>query len=91
MNQFQCAELEKILQIVFKSAEGVRSSLSQMNEILIDAVGVDGYAWSGEEAIRFKNAWEALAIDIPEYIQIVENQALNIEMVLNKVRETEQK
>ncbi len=91
MNQFQILELEKILKVVYRSTEGVRTSLNQMNLLFQDAIGDNGYAWSGEEALRFKAAWNGLVDDIPEYINIVENQATNIELALSKVQEIEEK
>ena len=76
-------ELKRIIEVV-------GSSLDTINNEIVEAVGVEGRAWTGEAAISFRNSWDEMASNIKEYKSIVSNQLSNIQTSVDAMAQTEE-
>jgi len=82
-------EIEEKLSKIVTDGENTKLNLDGINSLIQQSVGADGVAWSGESATAFRNSWDELASEIPEFIQTVENQATNVQGMLTKTKETD--
>jgi len=85
-NVVNYGELEAELSTITTAAEETKTNLDAMNRVISDAVGADGAAWSGDSAAAFRESWDGLAAEIPDFIQTVQNQVSNLESMLNKTK-----
>ena len=70
--------------------EVAESSLDTINNEIVEAVGVEGRAWTGNAAISFRNSWDELAGNIRENKTIINTQLSNIQVAVDKMRQTEE-
>ena len=88
MNKFDFLGIKEVIDNLKKAEEQASSSLDIMDNTIKDSVGVDGYAWRGEEANNFRNSWDQLSKDIREYKKILNEQIISIENILDKMKES---
>lgn len=77
------------LDTITKDGEATKTNLEAMDNLIQDSVGNGGKAWSGESAAAFRASWDNLAADLPDFITTVQNQARNIENMLEKTHESD--
>ena len=77
------------LSTIENDGEATKTNLEAMDNLIQDAVGNGGKAWSGESAAAFRASWDNLAADLPEFITTVQNQARNVDSMLVKTQESD--
>ena len=89
-NEIDFEGIKSILDEIKRSTEAVESSLDTINNEIVEAVGVEGRAWTGMAAIDFRHSWDELASNIKEYKSIINNQMANIQVAMDKMQQTEE-
>ena len=77
------------LDTIKSDGDATKTNLEAMDNLIQDSVGNGGKAWSGESAAAFRASWDNLAAELPDFITTVQNQALNIESMLEKTQQTD--
>lgn len=83
-------EIKEQLGVIEKSCEETQTSLKAIDTEIKQSVGADGAAWSGNSANEFRTSWDNLADELPTFINYVNTQAKNIEMMLTKTQATDE-
>ena len=89
-NEIDFEGIKSIIDQLKKATEQVESSLDTINEEIVEAVGIEGRAWTGEAAVSFRNSWDELATNIKEYKAVLNNQIGNIQLAMDKMNQTEE-
>lgn len=89
-NEIDFDGIKNIIDQLKKATEQVESSLDAINNEIVEAVGMEGRAWTGESAISFRNSWDELATNIKEYKVVINNQINNVQMAMDRMNQTEE-
>ena len=89
-NEIDFEGIKSITGELKRATEQAELSLDTINNEIVEAVGVEGRAWTGDAAISFRNSWDELASNIKEYKTIINNQISNIETAVEKMKGTEE-
>ena len=89
-NEIDFEGIKSVTDEIKRVIETIESSLDTINNEIVEAVGQEGRAWTGMSAISFRNSWDELASNIKEYKEIVNNQLNNIEVAVDKMKQTEE-
>ena len=89
-NEIDFDGIKNIIDQLKKATEQVENSLDTINNEIVEAVGIEGRAWTGEAAISFRNSWDELATNIKEYKVVLNNQISNIQLAMDKMNQTEE-
>ncbi|MBQ3298142.1 MAG: WXG100 family type VII secretion target [Bacilli bacterium] len=89
-NEIDFEGIKAVTDELKRAIEQAETSLDTINSEIVEAVGVEGRAWTGEAAVAFRNSWDELAANIKEYKTIINNQISNIKMATDKMAKTEE-
>ena len=89
-NEIDFEGIKTLTNEIKRAIEVAESSLDTINNEIVDAVGVEGHAWTGNAAVAFRNSWDELASNIKDYKVIINNQLANIQTAVDKMAQTEE-
>ena len=89
-NEIDFEGIKSVTDELKRAVEQAETSLDTINNEIVEAVGVEGKAWTGESAVSFRNSWDEMAANIKEYKTIINNQINNIQIATDKMSQTEE-
>ena len=89
-NEIDFEGIKSVTEELKRIIDAVESSLDTINKEIVEAVGPEGRAWTGDAAISFRNSWDEMASNIKEYKSIVSNQLSNIQTSVDAMAQTEE-
>ena len=88
-NEFDFLGMKEVIKNLKNATEQASTSLDIMNNNIVESVGANGTAWTGEAAIHFRTSWDELNKDIKEFKIIMNNQIASIETTLENMKDAE--
>ncbi|MBR2678060.1 MAG: WXG100 family type VII secretion target [Bacilli bacterium] len=89
-NEIDFEGIKTIIDRLKRAVEQAESSLDTIDNEIVEAVGVEGRAWTGESAQSFRNSWDQLSCNIKEYKTTLNNQINNVQLAVDKMSQTEE-
>ena len=89
-NEIDFEGIKTLTNEIKRVIEVAETSLDTINNEIVEAVGAEGRAWTGNAAVAFRNSWDELASNIREYKAIINTQLSNIETAVGKMAQTEE-
>ena len=89
-NEIDFEGIKSVTDELKRAVEQAETSLDTINNEIVEAVGVEGRAWTGESAVSFRNSWDEMAANIKEYKTIINNRINNIQIAIDKMSQTEE-
>ena len=84
-NEIDYEGIKAVTDELKRAIEQAETSLDTINSEIVEAVGVEGRAWTGEAAVAFRNSWDELAANIKENKESINNKISNIKIDTDKM------
>ena len=90
METLNSIDEEKILktkQELKNLIEKVDKNFSNMNSLIDETIATGAGIWDGEQANQFKSSWNELVFELPLFVDMMNKQVNNIDIILKKTEE----
>lgn len=86
-NQINVEKLQENINKLKELTERMESSLNNIDTLITETVGQNIGVWDGNSATEFRTSWNTLSNDIPSYIEILQTQINNIEIMKSNTQQ----
>ena len=88
-NQINTNQLQVTINKMKEVSERIEKSLSNIDKLITETVGQNVGVWDGDSANEFRTSWSNLSNEIPNYIEILQKQINNVDIMKKNIEKIE--